>query len=191
MNVRLTLSKKTYYALGMLSAALTMAAALGAAVRFPMALAENLATLLTLLMLGFLASVKGTTKQDKKALVGCILLQVLALALPAALLQHLLLALVWPCFAGWEKAADPRLAPPRPPVPGAGRRRSAVVRGPGAGAAGRRRGAGPVHEPLRPGHGRGPRLAHPHPLPPPAGRGLTPPPYTFAPPGRRPMEKLP
>ena len=109
MNVRLTLSKKTYYALGMLSAALTMAAALGAAVRFPMALAENLATLLTLLMLGFLASVKGTTKQDKKALVGCILLQVLALALPAALLQHLLLALVWPCFAGWEKAADPRL----------------------------------------------------------------------------------
>ena len=98
MNVRLTLSKKTYYALGMLSAALTMAAALGAAVRFPMALAENLATLLTLLMLGFLASVKGTTKQDKKALVGCILLQVLALALPAALLQHLLLALVWPCL---------------------------------------------------------------------------------------------
>ena len=68
MNVRLTLSKKTYYALGMLSAALTMAAALGAAVRFPMALAENLATLLTLLMLGFLASVKGTTKQDKKLL---------------------------------------------------------------------------------------------------------------------------
>lgn len=111
MNVRLTLSKKTYYALGMLSAALTMAAALGAAVRFPMALAENLATLLTLLMLGFLASVKGTTKQDKKALVGCIVIQVLALALPAALLQHLLLALVWPCFAGWEKAAYPRLAP--------------------------------------------------------------------------------
>ena len=26
-------------------------------------------------------------------------------------MQHLLLALVWPCFAGWEKAADPRLAP--------------------------------------------------------------------------------
>lgn len=111
MNVRLTLSKKTYYALGMLSAACTMAAALGAAVSFPMALVENLAMLLTLLMLGFLASVKGTGKQDKKALAGCILLQVLALALPVPLLQHLLLALVWPCFAGWEKAADPRLAP--------------------------------------------------------------------------------
>lgn len=111
MNFRLTLSKKTYYALGMLSAALTVAVALGALASFPMALAENLSMLLTLLMLGFLASVKGTTRQDKKVLVGCILLQVLALALHAPLLQHLLLALVWPCFAGWERAADPRLAP--------------------------------------------------------------------------------
>ena len=111
MNLNLTLSKKTYYALGMLSAACAMAQALGAAVGYGMALAGNISTLLTLLMLGFLASVKGTTRRDKGALAGCILLQVLALALPIALVQHVLLALVWPCFAGYEKNRDARLAP--------------------------------------------------------------------------------
>ncbi|HJA25152.1 MAG TPA: hypothetical protein H9795_03725 [Candidatus Fournierella merdigallinarum] len=111
MNVHLTVTKKTYYALGLLAAGCTLAAGIGAITGFSMALADNVAMLLTLLMLGFLASVKGTSKKDKQALVGCILLQLLALALPVALLQHLLMSLVWPCFAGWEKSADPRLAP--------------------------------------------------------------------------------
>ena len=109
--MRLSLSKKTYYALGMLAAGCHMAQAIAGIAGAGFALLDNIAFILTGLMLLFLASVKGTTGPDKGALFGCFFLLIGAMAFQAPLLQYILLALVWPCFAGYEKSRDKRLTP--------------------------------------------------------------------------------
>lgn len=106
-----TLSKKTYYALGMLAAGCAMAQAIASVAGASFALLDNVAFILTGLMLLFLASVKGTSGADKGALFGCFFLLIGAMSLSAPLLQYTLLALVWPCFAWYEKRRDKRLAP--------------------------------------------------------------------------------
>lgn len=109
--MNLTLSKKTYYALGILAAGCAMAQAVAGVMGYGLSLLDNLTFILTGLMLLFLASVKGTEKSDKLALLGCFVLLAGAIALPVPLLQFALLALVWPCFAGYEKSRDARLTP--------------------------------------------------------------------------------
>lgn len=109
--MKLSLSKKTYYALGMLAAGCYMAQAIAAIGGASFALLDNIALILTGLMLLFLASVKGTPGPGKAALFGCFFLLILAMTFPAPLLQYALLALVWPCFAGYEKKRDRRLVP--------------------------------------------------------------------------------
>lgn len=110
-NMKLKLSKKTYYMLGVLAGALTLVRAVAAMAGLGLALLDSVAFGCAGLMLLFLASVKGTPMEDKRSLFGCFLLLIASVFFNAPLLQIVLMGLVWPCFAAFEKNRDERLAP--------------------------------------------------------------------------------
>ncbi len=109
--MKLKLSKKTYYTLGILAGALTLVRAVAAVAGMSFAMLDSLAFGCVGLMLLFLASVKGTPMQDKRSLFGCFLLLIASVFFNVPLLQIVLMGLVWPAFAAFEKHRDERLAP--------------------------------------------------------------------------------
>lgn len=111
MNPNLSLSKKTYYALGLVATGLAMAQAIAALMGRSLALLDNLSFIFTGLMFLFLASVKGTPKGDKGVLFGCFLLLIGSAFLPIPLLSYALMGLLWPCFALFIKKRDSRFTP--------------------------------------------------------------------------------
>ena len=110
--MKLNLTKKTYYSLGAIAAALVLVQSVASTVGMAMSLLDSIAFGFTGLMFLFLASVKGTEMSDKRSLFGCFLLLVGSMFFNVPLLQIVLLAFVWPCFAAYEKNRDARLASP-------------------------------------------------------------------------------
>lgn len=110
--MKLKLSKKTYYALGAVAATLTLVSAVAAIAGMQLALLDNITFGATGLMLLFLASVHGTPMGDKRSLFGVFLLLIGSMFFNVPLLQIVLVHLVWPCFAAYEKNRDEKMANP-------------------------------------------------------------------------------
>lgn len=107
--MKLKLSKKTYYTMGLLGAALSLVQAVAAFAGISMNLLDSATFCLTGLMLLFLASVHGTPAADKRSLFCCFLLLVGSMFFNIPLLQIILIGLVYPAFAAFEKNRDERL----------------------------------------------------------------------------------
>lgn len=98
MDPKLSITRKTYYALGLLAAACLAAGAFCVLIGQPLALLDSVAFALTGMMFLLLAAVKGSPKQDKKRYFACFLLLILsACGLPAPA-ARLLAASYWPLF---------------------------------------------------------------------------------------------
>ncbi|EJX01496.1 conjugal transfer protein D [gut metagenome] len=107
--MKLKLSKKTYYTMGLLGTALSLVQAIAAFAGGSMRLLDSAVFCLTGLMLLFLASVHGTPAADKRSLFCCFLLLVGSMFFSIPLLQIILVSLVYPAFAAYEKNRDERL----------------------------------------------------------------------------------
>lgn len=105
----LNLTKKTYYILGMLGVACSMASAIASFSGYSFALLGQLTFFFTALMLGFLASTKGTPKAEKRDLTICLVVLIFSVLLNVPLLGFLLSALVWPLFARYQQKKDDHL----------------------------------------------------------------------------------
>lgn len=105
MNPNLNITRKTYYALGLLAAAASAAGAFGALAGQAMAFLDNVAFALTGMMFLLLAAVKGSPKQQKGRYFACFMLLILSscLAGPGG---RLLSASYWPVFLWVEVLRD-------------------------------------------------------------------------------------
>lgn len=110
--MKLHLSKKTYYAMGSLAGALTLVQAVLAFANTSFALLDNIGFGFTGLMILFLASVKGTPMGDKRSLFGIFLVLIGSVFFNIPLLQYILMGLVWPLFANYEKNRDAAMTNP-------------------------------------------------------------------------------
>ena len=114
MQSRLSVSRKTYYALGMVAVALSMAGALFVLFGRGMALLDNIAFVLTGLMFLFLAAVKGSDKREKTRYFLCFLLLLfgggVVLVMPG--LNRVAAALCWPVFLWYEELRQGGLRSP-------------------------------------------------------------------------------
>lgn len=112
MNINLSITRKTYYALGLVACACAMASALGSLFGTPIHPLESLAFALTCMMFLMLAAIKGSPAADKKRYFLCFLLALAAnLNLGLPLLNYVLLALPWPVFAVYELARGCKILP--------------------------------------------------------------------------------
>lgn len=103
MNVNLSVTRKTYYALGLVGCACSMAAALGSLFGTPIRPLESLGYYLLCLMFLMLAAIKGSPAAHKRRYFLCFLLEMVAgIRLGIPLLNYVLLALPMPVFALYE-----------------------------------------------------------------------------------------
>lgn len=103
MNVNLSVTRKTYYALGLVACACAMAAALGSLFGSTIRPLESLGYYLTCLMFLMLAAVKGSPAADKRRYFLCFLLELIAnIWVGVPLFNTVLMALPWPVFAVYE-----------------------------------------------------------------------------------------
>lgn len=110
MDPKLNITRKTYYALGLLAAAASAAGAFGALAGQAMAFLDNVAFALTGMMFLLLAAIKGSPKQQKGRYFACFVLVILSscLAGPAG---RLVAASYWPVFLWVEALRDVSAAP--------------------------------------------------------------------------------
>ncbi len=105
MQSRLSITRKTYYALGVVAMALTMAQAILVVFGSNLMLLDNVAFVLTGLMFLFLAAVKGSDPREKTRYFLCFLLLLcgggVLLVLPGV--NRVAAALVWPVFLWYEE----------------------------------------------------------------------------------------
>lgn len=99
-----TVSRKTYYLLGLVAAGCIMAGDFLALAGEPVAPLESLAFALTGLMFLFLAAVKGSPAREKQRYFLCFLLTMVANVqlTEGALINQILLAFPWPAL-GWAE----------------------------------------------------------------------------------------
>lgn len=107
MNPKLSITRKTYYALGLLAAAFSLAGAFGVLFGQPFTLLDNLAFILTGMMFLLLAAVKGSPKQDKTRYFACFFLLILSTCPLPAPAVRLLEACYWPAFLWVETLRTP------------------------------------------------------------------------------------
>lgn len=107
MNPKFSVTRKTYYALGLLAAAFSLAGAFGVLFGQPFTLLDNLAFILTGMMFLLLAAIKGSPKQDKTRYFACFLLLILSTCPLPALAGRLLAASYWPAFLWAETLREP------------------------------------------------------------------------------------
>ena len=109
MKSSLHLTRKTYYALGMTAAALSMAGAFFVVFGRAMALLDNIAFVLTGIMFLFLASVKGSPKIEKTRYFFCFLLLLFGagMILYIPLVNRIASGLCWPVFLWYEELREP------------------------------------------------------------------------------------
>lgn len=100
--MKATVTRKTYYLMGLAAACCTMAGAFFALSGDPIAPLESIAFALTGLMFLFLAAVKGSPAKEKQKYFLCFLVTLAANVLFPGLptLNYILMALPWPLF-GW------------------------------------------------------------------------------------------
>lgn len=105
MQSRLSITRKTYYALGVVAMALTMAQAILVLFGNNLMLLDNISFVLTGLMFLFLAAVKGSDKREKTRYFLCFLLLLcgggILLAVPG--INRITAAMVWPVFLWYEE----------------------------------------------------------------------------------------
>lgn len=109
MNPKFSITRKTYYALGLLAAAFSTAGALGVLVGQAYTLLDNLAFVLAGMMFLLLAAIKGSTKQQKARYFACFFLMILSIGRLPALIGRLLAASYWPVFLWVETLRDARM----------------------------------------------------------------------------------
>ena len=110
MNPNLSITKKTYYAIGILSVACSMLAALAALTAGQnMTMFDSLAYALTGIMLLFLAAVKGSPAGRKGRYFVCFVLLMLSMLNQNPTVHLLLGAMVWPLLMALENAVGPDL----------------------------------------------------------------------------------
>lgn len=103
MKLDLTITRKTYYALGMVGVALSMAGALFVLFGQAYALLDNIAFALTGLMFLFLAAVKGSAKIEKTRYFLCFMLLLFGVVPIAPAVNRVLAAACWPVFLWYEQ----------------------------------------------------------------------------------------
>ena len=105
MQSKLSITRKTYYALGMVGVALSMAGSFFVVFSQGMALLDNIAFILTGLMFLFLASVQGSPKPVKSRYFFCFVLLLLGAGVLyiVPLVNRLAAALCWPVFLWAEE----------------------------------------------------------------------------------------
>lgn len=105
MHSRLSITRKTYYALGVVAIALSMAQAILVVFGSNLVLLDNIAFVLTGLMFLFLAAVKGSDPREKTRYFLCFLLLLcgagVLIAVPGV--NRVAAALVWPVFLWYEE----------------------------------------------------------------------------------------
>lgn len=111
MNINLSVTRKTYYALGLIACACTMAAALGSLFGTPIHPLESLGYDLTCLMFLLLAAIKGSPAADKRRYFLCFLLEIVANILVVPAFNTILMALPWPVFAVYEQSRGSNVMP--------------------------------------------------------------------------------
>lgn len=105
MNPNLSITKKTYYAIGILSVACSMLAALAALTAGQnMTMFDSLAYALTGIMLLFLAAVKGSPAGRKGRYFVCFVLLMLSMLNQNPAVHLLLGAMVWPLLLADRKS---------------------------------------------------------------------------------------
>lgn len=105
MQSMISVTRKTYYALGMAGAALSMAGSFFVMLGQGMALLDNIAFILTGIMFLFLSAVKGSPKVEKTRYFVCFVLLLIGGGLLFAIpgLNRVAAALVWPVFLWYEE----------------------------------------------------------------------------------------
>lgn len=110
MNPNLSITKKTYYAIGILSVACSMLAALATLTAGQnMTMFDSLAYALTGIMLLFLAADKGSPAGRKGRYFVCFVLLMLSMLNQNPAVHLLLGAMVWPLLLALENAVGPDL----------------------------------------------------------------------------------
>ena len=110
MNPNLSITKKTYYAIGILSVACSMLAALAALTAGQnLTMFDSLAYALTGIMLLFLAAVKGSPAGRKGRYFVCFVLLMLSMLNQNPAVHLLLGAMVWPLLMALENSVGPDL----------------------------------------------------------------------------------
>ena len=107
MNPKFSVTRKTYYALGLLAAAFSLAGAFGVLFGQPFTLLDNLAFILTGMMFLLLAAIKGSPKQQKARYFACFFLMILSIGRLPVLAGRLLAASYWPAFLWIETLRTP------------------------------------------------------------------------------------
>ena len=110
MTPNLNITRKTYYALGLLAAACSAAGAFGALAGQAFAVLDSIAFALTGMMFLLLAAVKGSPKQQKGRYFACFVLLILSSCLAGAG-GRLLAASYWPVFLWVETLRNKDAAP--------------------------------------------------------------------------------
>ena len=101
MNLNLNITRRTYYALGLLAAAASAAGAFGALAGQAMAFLDSTAFALTGMMFLLLAAVKGSPRQQKGRYFVCFVLLILSSCFAGAV-GRLLAASYWPALLWFE-----------------------------------------------------------------------------------------
>ncbi len=105
MESKLSITRKTYYALGVVAAALSMGQAIMVLFGTSMELLEHISFGLTGLMLLFLAAVKGSDKREKTRYFLCFLLLLFGSGMVLGLpwVDRVAAGLAWPVFLWYEE----------------------------------------------------------------------------------------
>lgn len=105
MQWNLSITRKTYYALGVLGTALSMGQAIMLLFGTSMNLLENIAFVLTGLMLLFLAAIKGSDGRDKARYFLCFVLLLFGSGMVLGLpwVDRVAAGLSWPIFLWYEE----------------------------------------------------------------------------------------
>ena len=111
MNLNLNITRKTYYALGLLAAAASAAGAFGALAGQAMSFLDSAAFALTGIMFLLLAAIKGSPKQQKGRYFACFMLLILSSCFTGPV-GRLLSASYWPVFLWVETLREDSAAAP-------------------------------------------------------------------------------
>lgn len=106
MDPKLNITRRTYYALGLLAAACSAAGAIGALAGQSFAVLDSIAFALTGMMFLLLAAVKGSEKQQKGRYFACFMLLILSNAGLPVPVSRLLAGCYWPVFLWVETLRD-------------------------------------------------------------------------------------